>query len=443
MVRSEPGIWSDGVPNRGPILIIISIVFGVVTTAFWLFRQVWRWVHRQRGWDDVMAGFAYLVLVVQTVFGAVAVYYGFGKHKDVIGPTIEKALEFFYLYQICYKLLGGFTKLTFCFLYLRIFNQRSFHRAVIVVAAIVAAGSVAFALATVFQCTPVHKAWNRMIPGHCTNNTEFWYTHATFNIVFDIIVYMLPIPMIRTLKLGRGQKTGLISIFALGAFTIAAAIVRMVMLRASAGSTDPTWGSMVALYWTEIEANCSVICCCLPALRVPFMGIWQRLRHGKNETFQSEYHPGPLYQRYGASAFGGPQQAPPIVISKQMASHGSENGVHSIADSNAQSASQSHNSSKTGGGGGGSVGGDWVDRILNMNMAHKEDFEPSSRSASREGLPPAEQSLPAGLLPSMLELGAIYKTTDLRVTTHEARREEPRGADDRRRMSLKDILAER
>lgn len=81
-------------------------------------------------------------------------------------------------------------------------------------------------------------------------------------------VYLLPIPLIQTLQMKKQAKAGLIAIFGLGAFTIAASVVRMAMLRDSARSTqDPTWGSLNGLMWTEIEANTAVICCCLPALK--------------------------------------------------------------------------------------------------------------------------------------------------------------------------------
>jgi len=187
-MANEPGVWSTSVPNRSPALVTVSVIFIILTTAFFFFRQGWRWAHRQRGWDDLMAAFAYLILVVQTVFGGIAVYYGFGKHLQQIKPTATLSLEYFYLFQICYKLLGGFTKLTFCCLYLRIFNQKAFQKLVLLVASVVAAGSLAFALGTAFQCMPVHRAWDRRVPGHCISNTGFWYSHAAFNTFMDIVV---------------------------------------------------------------------------------------------------------------------------------------------------------------------------------------------------------------------------------------------------------------
>lgn len=188
MAAQEPGVFTDDVPNRTTALVIISIVFLILTTAFFAFRQGWRWAHRQRGMDDIMAACAYVLLVIMTVFGGISAHYGFGKHRKDIVATFPKAMEWFYLYQICYKLIGGFTKLTFCFLYLRIFNQKTFQRITYGVMVIVAAGSLAFAIGTVFQCSPVHRAWDRRVKGYCISNEAFWYSHAAFNTFWDIVV---------------------------------------------------------------------------------------------------------------------------------------------------------------------------------------------------------------------------------------------------------------
>ncbi|KAK0919106.1 hypothetical protein LTR57_011016 [Friedmanniomyces endolithicus] len=428
MSAAEPGVWSTSVPNRSPTLVIVSIVFLVITTAFWTFRQGWRWAHRQRGADDWMAACAYVVLLIQTVFGGIAVHYGFGKHREAIQPTLSKALLYFYLYQICYKLLGGFTKLTFCALYLRIFSQKGFATLVMVVSAIVAAGSLAFTLGTVFQCTPVHRAWDRRISGHCINNEAFWYSHAAFNIFFDIVVFIMPIPLIRTLKLARSQKTGLISIFCLGAFVIAAAVVRMVMLRDSAGSTDPTWGSTIALYWTEIEADTSVICCCLPALRVPFLNLWRRIRDGKSAPSKASINHLISPRQTPPSVWSGPQQSHPSVTTYPTKS---QHRYQADARSNLSASKGVSMPSNA------SSGADekWLGRALHSSRIG------TSRSASQEELSRAEYDLPDGL-PRRLELGAIYKTTDLHMSMHTVRPGSA-PAEEQRQTSLHDVMGEK
>lgn len=92
-------------------------------------------------------------------------------------------------------------------------------------------------------------------------------------------VFLLPLPIIGGLVKSRRTRIGVFSTFALGAFVIAASIARMIHLKGSASSTaDPTWGSMPALIWTEIEANTAVIVCCCPALRLFVTDMWRKAR---------------------------------------------------------------------------------------------------------------------------------------------------------------------
>lgn len=268
----------DAIPNQTPALIALTTIFFLLSTAFMAARLIWRYTHSQRGWDDVFAISAYINLVILSAFGYMAAHYNFGKHKSDIPTTFPHAMYWFWLYQIFYKILGGLTKLTFCALYYRIFERRDYRRIIWATILIITTGTVAFTFGTIFQCTPIRYNWNKRIPGgSCISFMAFWYAHAIFNTAMDIVVFILPIPLISTLQMAKRTKIGLASVFALGAFTIAASIVRMVMLRKSAQAiaVDPTWGSMPALIWTEIEANTAVICCTLPALRQLAVRIWR------------------------------------------------------------------------------------------------------------------------------------------------------------------------
>jgi hypothetical protein len=48
------------------------------------------------------------------------------------------------------------------------------------------------------------------------NANKFYSTNAGINIITDFALIILPIPVIRSLNLGRRQKIALISIFAVG-----------------------------------------------------------------------------------------------------------------------------------------------------------------------------------------------------------------------------------
>lgn len=183
---AAPDLWTNSIPNKSPELVIVSTVFLALTTTFYVTRFVYRWT--QRGWDDLMAGLAYLTLVIQTSFLYASAHYGFGKHRTDILPTFPRAMFYFYLYQICYKIIGGFTKLNFCALYLRIFGAKSFQRIVWVTVVVIASGSFAFTVGTIFQCVPIKRNWDRRVDGYCISNLAFWYSHAAFNTLLDIVV---------------------------------------------------------------------------------------------------------------------------------------------------------------------------------------------------------------------------------------------------------------
>ncbi|KAH9827653.1 hypothetical protein Tdes44962_MAKER00379 [Teratosphaeria destructans] len=271
-------IWDNTIPNRSGTIVVVALLFVLLTSVLFYFRLVWRLAHRQRGLDDIMCLLAYLTLVVETIVVCVAAYYGFGRHRPYIEATLLQATFCFYLYQIFYKILV---------MYLRIFGtpeNKKFKIFTWCMVGAVSMGSLVFAAVSIWQCTPVKRAWDKSVSGHCVDNMAFWYSHAGWNTACDCVIYIMPIPMIRTLNMPKRQMWGLVSVFLLGAFAIAASIVRMAVLEGSASATDQTWGSSVALYWTQIEACTSVICCCLPALRVPFLDCWRRICGRSTDT---------------------------------------------------------------------------------------------------------------------------------------------------------------
>lgn len=70
---------------------------------------------------------------------------------------------------------------------------------------------------SIFGCTPIAFFWDKTFKdGHCMDLNVFWYVHAAFNIVSDLVIIILPIPVLIPLSLPRRQKYALILIFILG-----------------------------------------------------------------------------------------------------------------------------------------------------------------------------------------------------------------------------------
>ena len=95
-------------------------------------------------------------------------------------------------------------------------------------------------MASVFECNPIHKVWDRRIPGSCFDLGASWYAYAAFNTICDLIIIIMPMPAIWRLQLKWTQKVSLAAVFLLGWFVVFTSIMRIVSLGASAKSKEPT-----------------------------------------------------------------------------------------------------------------------------------------------------------------------------------------------------------
>lgn len=73
-----------------------------------------------------------------------------------------------------------------------------------------------FSFATLFECIPVSKNWNRYEPGHCTRPKVLPYPSGAINIVSDLYVLILPIPCKWRLNMKLSRKLRILAIFGLG-----------------------------------------------------------------------------------------------------------------------------------------------------------------------------------------------------------------------------------
>ncbi|GLI73089.1 hypothetical protein PoHVEF18_001299 [Penicillium ochrochloron] len=158
-------------------------------------------------------------------------------------------------------------------LYLRIFIQRWFRITCHTLLVIIASYMVAAFFASVFQCTPVPRAWDKTIAGSCIKITTNWYANAGFSIATDIIILALPMYPIYKSKTPLKRKIALMIVFALGAFVAVTSIIRMQTLNFSSTSPDTTY-DIASSVWTITEENVAIICACLPMMWAPLARLF-------------------------------------------------------------------------------------------------------------------------------------------------------------------------
>lgn len=120
-----------------------------------------------------------------------------------------------------YILCLGFAKLAILMFYYALLNVMQFWKYVIyVVSGIIVTYTLAIFLALIFACHPVERNWDPILPfwdmDYCINRAGLYLATAITNTTTDIILILIPIPIIWKLHVPVGQKLGIAAILGVG-----------------------------------------------------------------------------------------------------------------------------------------------------------------------------------------------------------------------------------
>ncbi|GKZ28303.1 hypothetical protein AbraIFM66950_003559 [Aspergillus brasiliensis] len=183
---------------------------------------------------------------------------GYGVHLQYLPPSVlDIYVKTLLAAAIIYVPALAAAKFALLMLYYRLLHMIRFWRYVIfVVTFVIASYTIALTLGLIFPCQPIAKNWDLTITtGHCVNRVGFYLATAITNTVSDIVLIIIPIPVIAKLKVPLIQKLG-----------IGSTLMPVVT------SKDQTYEIALAVIFILIEANFIIICPCLPYLK-------QFLRH--------------------------------------------------------------------------------------------------------------------------------------------------------------------
>lgn len=94
-----------------------------------------------------------------------------------------------------------------------------------------------------------------MTPGKCVPVAASFTAYAVLTIISDVVVALLPIPVLLKLNIRLERKLGLLGIFALGLFTTLCSIFRYMQIdRIQFGDKNST----MLVLWGVIEFNVGV-----------------------------------------------------------------------------------------------------------------------------------------------------------------------------------------
>ncbi|KAI5860888.1 hypothetical protein GGS23DRAFT_579367 [Durotheca rogersii] len=249
-------------------------------------------------WDDYWMALPMLVCIAMSTNDFIGLVYGSGKHQAELDEDVVMAfMKNLYVYMIFWSIGVFSVKVGILLFYWRVFHTNAFRATALVVGCFSVGMFVSNFFSFTFQCTPIESFWMAR-PEDCIDQHSFYLASAVINVVGDVTVLALPLPVIWGLHTSRGKKWTLSFLFLLGTFVCIASIFRIVGVY-EIDPTDFTYSNVSGGLWSTIEVEIGFICANLPAVR-PVVFRWFGI--GSSAAAYGSESTGP--RQYGISAKG-------------------------------------------------------------------------------------------------------------------------------------------
>ncbi|GME64378.1 hypothetical protein GTA08_BOTSDO12914 [Neofusicoccum parvum] len=265
--------------TRGPALLVVNAVFITLCTITLFLRLYTRiFIKRWFGSDDVFIILAYISTVGLTANVIIAnTHFFWNRHVwDVPIASFPEVLKVAFSAKLIFVFAATFTRQSLlCFYYRLIADSGmvwitwALHAAVF----FNTTAAVAFTCLGIWLCVPVSAYWTVSPPpgAHCLDEGKVVLGVGIVNCFIDLLITVLPIPIITRLQMPIQQRIGVMILLSLGFVVVVAGAIRTYYIwKGLIVSYDETWFTFPLWIAAAVEINLGVICACMPALR-PFI----------------------------------------------------------------------------------------------------------------------------------------------------------------------------
>jgi fucose permease len=299
-------------------------------------------VVKKPGWDDYTMIAAWVLAFgasFSIIFGTTK---GLGIHQeDIPDAWLAPMQQASYAFSVLYNPALMATKTSILIFYLSLSEtQKVFRWATISTLVVVNAGGLALTILNIVQCRPVSAAWMSPVPAtaHCTNIVTLYLSSAPLNIITDLAILFLPMPILTSMRLPKKQKIILVITFGFGIFVAIVDVVRIAYLQDAQRATliaaqsnqdesgtnqrntsDFSWYASLSFMWSTVEINLGIMCACVPAMKplvrrfLPSWVIDHTTSRGSPGTYASDearFHPDIVDSRRRSDPESSPPDSP-------------------------------------------------------------------------------------------------------------------------------------
>ncbi|KAI1345665.1 hypothetical protein F5Y01DRAFT_320530 [Xylaria sp. FL0043] len=264
--------------SKGTVDGLKALFVGLALIAVVL-RLVANWKYNRRFLiDDYISISAIPLLIAVAVLSDKA---GNGFHDPDIAPHTVAQLAV--AISVVTPLALWTCKAPILFLYLRLFGIKKWLRIIsYVTLALTAAVYISGIVAIPPACTPHSSDLSEAFIDNCQTRTRRINVYlGSFSVLADVIILVLPLPVVFGLKLLVRSRVGLAFLFLSGLFAIGASIISLFFKAQSLRL--PTTSLALSILATITECSVALIVGCVPPLRV----LWSKILKPSVKTMAS------------------------------------------------------------------------------------------------------------------------------------------------------------
>ncbi|KAF2787628.1 hypothetical protein K505DRAFT_367182 [Melanomma pulvis-pyrius CBS 109.77] len=255
---------------RARVILGVVVAFTLTSTASLVLRFVGKRIKSTQvsseDWIIIAAQVAVYALAITSILEVVL---GNAGHLVTERPSkVPDALKLLIAVQCLYAISLGLVKVSICLFYNRIFDFRSFHIASWTIIAVVISWISAVIVYAFVTCRPLAFFWDPTIQGgSCVSHPVIPYiVLGVLDVVVDIFILALPLPLLCKLRVSPGDKVALFCIFGAGICTMVISILRVEAL-ANLSFNDVTYTGAYSLVWSFMEPAIGISVACAPFFR--------------------------------------------------------------------------------------------------------------------------------------------------------------------------------
>ncbi|KAF2111547.1 hypothetical protein BDV96DRAFT_582373 [Lophiotrema nucula] len=264
-----PGSYDD---DRGPalrafIIALIAITSTAMAMRFWS-RSMGSGGVSNLWWDDwvALASLPPLLAVGGLIIDMIRL--GFGHHIWAIPPenimgNLKRLFAVYYLYNFGLAIAKCSCLLFYTRMFGRPYMYPWFNRAIWASHSLIFAVLVGQVFIITFNCSPEAQ----LKGGYGANITKIWLAGAVCSVAIDLILLILPLPVIWRLRIGLKRKVAIFCIFICGYCVVVVSLGRLISIsKAKEMAKDLSYEGIPPVYWQAAEGPMTICCVCLPSM---------------------------------------------------------------------------------------------------------------------------------------------------------------------------------